>query len=393
MIGSGRCRLHSFADLTSCKEIATKRVSYKSAQGSATKTRWEIASAGGQPINFRQGAPKNEKSNKPTLSRRDALVLGGAAAGAALLPETLLAQRVIKEIHQLKPGEFTWHPERSPSGSVAIVVSIPDQRVHVYRNGVRIAVSTCSTGRPGHGTPTGVFTILQKDRHHRSSTYNNAPMPNMNRLTWSGIALHAGRLPGYPASHGCVRLPMEFSRLLFTVTHIGTPVIIANDHSDPVQIAHPGMILSDTAESKMERAAAIALKKHPGRLHTENATPPLSILVSSADRKIVILENGHVIGEGRATIADPGTPLGDHVFILSRAADGHTYWHGIGHHRNASSSASELQTLRRIGGDNRIIALMTERLHPGATLTTIDLPITKESRSGRDFVVVTTQTS
>ncbi len=74
-----------------------------------------------------------------------------------------------------------------------------------YRNGVRIAVSTCSTGKKGHETPTGVFTILEKDKDHHSSTYNNAPMPNMNRLTWSGVALHAGNLPGYPASHGCVR--------------------------------------------------------------------------------------------------------------------------------------------------------------------------------------------
>ena len=116
----------------------------------------------------------------------------------------------------LKPGDYTWHPERSPSGPLAIVVSLPDQLVHVYRNGIRIAVSTCSTGKPGHSTPTGVFTILQKDKHHHSSTYNNAPMPNMNRLTWSGVALHAGNLPGYPASHGCVRCrwnsPTSFSR-------------------------------------------------------------------------------------------------------------------------------------------------------------------------------------
>ena len=72
--------------------------------------------------------------------------------------------------------------------------------MYVYRNGVRIAASTCSTGKLGHRTPTGVFKILQKDKNHHSSTYNNAPMPYMNRLTWSGIALHAGQLPGYPAS-------------------------------------------------------------------------------------------------------------------------------------------------------------------------------------------------
>lgn len=125
------------------------------------------------------------------FSRREVLVYGTAMAGAAILGEAA-AQQVVKEVHQLKPGEFTWHPERSPKGSVAIVVSLPDQLVHVYRNGVRIAVSTCSTGRKGHRTPTGVFTILQKDRHHRSSTYNNAPMPNMNRLT-CGLTLKKWR--------------------------------------------------------------------------------------------------------------------------------------------------------------------------------------------------------
>lgn len=331
-------------------------------------------------------------NDKKIVSRREALMLGASAASIALATD-VLAQRVVKEVHQLKPGEFTWHPERSPKGSVAIVVSLPDQLVHVYRNGVRIAVSTCSTGRKGHRTPTGVFTILQKDRHHRSSTYNNAPMPNMNRLTWSGIALHAGRLPGYPASHGCVRLPRAFSRLLFTVTHIGTPVILANDHSDPASIAHPGLVLTAAADNKLDKAVALEMKKHPGRTHLENTTPPLSVLVSSSDKKIVVMENGHVVAQGRATISNPDTPLGSHVFILGRAADGHTYWHGIGHHHSAKSQQSDLATLQRINGDQNVINAITQRLHPGATLTTVDLPITTDSRSGRDFVVMTTHTS
>jgi len=112
------------------------------------------------------------------------------------------AQLVDKHAEQLRNGEFNWFPKRSTAGPLLIIVSIPDQLVHVYRNGIRIAASTCSTGKPGHRTPTGVFTILQKDKHHHSSTYDNAPMPNMNRLTWSGIALHAGNLPGYPAENG-----------------------------------------------------------------------------------------------------------------------------------------------------------------------------------------------
>jgi len=125
------------------------------------------------------------------------LLVSGVALGLWSTEQVIGAmtqgQMVDKPIDQLQPGDFIWHPEKSPSGPVAVIVSIPDQLVHVYRNGVRIAVSTCSTGKPGHSTPTGVFTILQKDKNHKSSTYSNAPMPNMNRLTWSGTALHAGQ--------------------------------------------------------------------------------------------------------------------------------------------------------------------------------------------------------
>ena len=121
------------------------------------------------------------------ISRRQLLAATTMLATAFVCAD-VLAQEDLKEISDLRPGQFTWNPDRQPTGPVAIVVSIPEQLVHVYRNGVRIAVSTCSTGRPGHSTPTGVFVILEKDKNHHSSTYNDAPMPNMNRLTWSGIA-------------------------------------------------------------------------------------------------------------------------------------------------------------------------------------------------------------
>ena len=106
---------------------------------------------------------------------------------------------------EVKPGEFVWIPEVSPAGPVVVIVSIPEQEMFVYRNGIRIGRSTVSTGAKGHPTPTGVFTILQKKVDHESSIYKGAKMPHMQRLTWDGIAMHAGRLPGYPASHGCVR--------------------------------------------------------------------------------------------------------------------------------------------------------------------------------------------
>src|ERR1700760_1330187 len=150
------------------------------------------------------------------MTRREAML--GVASSLFPGPARSAPAAGVAAIKALRPGEFIWRPEISPRGPLVVVVSLPEQLVHVYRNGVTIGVSTCSTGKPGNPTPTGVFTILQKRQEHYSSTYNNAPMPNMQRLTWKGIALHAGNLPGYPASHGCIRLPVEFSRLLFSTT-------------------------------------------------------------------------------------------------------------------------------------------------------------------------------
>ena len=126
--------------------------------------------------------------------------------------------RVSPDTVTLKPGEYVWEPERAPEGPLLIVASITEQVAYVYRNGIRIARSSVSTGRPGHRTPTGVFTILEKEVHHTSSIYKDAEIPYMERVTWGGIAPHAGDLPGYPDSHGCVRLSLEFSKLQLLVS-------------------------------------------------------------------------------------------------------------------------------------------------------------------------------
>src|SRR6185503_12097277 len=109
------------------------------------------------------------------------------------------------------------------------------QRAYVYRNGVLIAVSSVSTGKPGHETPTGVFTILQKDKDHHSNLYNNAPMPYQQRLTMGGVALHAGGLPGYPESHGCIHLPTQFAKELFAITNLGVTVVVEGNAQDHIR--------------------------------------------------------------------------------------------------------------------------------------------------------------
>jgi Uncharacterized protein conserved in bacteria len=324
---------------------------------------------------------------------RLAAVGGATLAAATLAGWDSLAQLVVKEIHQLQPGEFTWHPERSPEGPVAVVVSIPDQRVHVYRNGIRIAVSTCSTGKAGHATPTGVFTVLEKDRNHHSSTYGGAPMPNMNRLTWDGIALHAGDLPGYPASHGCVRLPRAFSARLFTVTHVGTPVIIAGGHSDPREVVHPGLVLSEYAEDEFEHAtASLEGKSLPSAAEGNAAIAPTSVLVSRADKRVIILEGGRIVAEGAVFIDSPEIPLGSHVFILVNTHDASQglLWHAIGHHPQAASgfAVPETAVLKRLKADATALAAMKARMHPGMLLVMTDLPTHPDTRSGSDFVIM-----
>lgn len=154
-------------------------------------------------------------------------VVGPAAAAVEPAPAA------VETATSLRPGEFVWQPERSPQGEVEMVVSIPLQRAYVYRGGILIGVTTVSTGKPGHRTPTGKFDILQKRPRHFSNLYNNAPMPFMQRLTWGGIALHAGQIPGRPASHGCVRLPLDFARNLFSVTRVGGSVHIVDQSPAP----------------------------------------------------------------------------------------------------------------------------------------------------------------
>jgi hypothetical protein len=138
-------------------------------------------------------------------------------------------------------------------------------------------------------------------------------MPHMERLTWDGVALHAGKLPGYPASHGCVRLPPAFAAKLYQVTQVGTPVIVAGDHTHPASVIDPGLILGTEAKADL---AKVAKKSKPKFAKTDAVT---AILVSGADQSIYVLQNGDIVAEGKATITDPSKPLGSNVFILEKA--------------------------------------------------------------------------
>lgn len=147
----------------------------------------------------------------------------------------------------LDAGDYYWRDDDPARGEVAVVISRSAQVAYVFRGGTLIGVASVSTGKPGKRTPLGDFTVLQKRVFHKSNIYSNAPMPYMQRLTWDGIALHAGYNPGYPASHGCIRLPRAFAMLLFGVTRMGAAVaIVDEDRSVPIPAERFPVIVADT---------------------------------------------------------------------------------------------------------------------------------------------------
>lgn len=139
----------------------------------------------------------------------------------------------------LKPGQYVWEQQASYDGPMKIVVVLDIQRIYVFQNDRLIGFSTISSGKKGKETPTGFFNILQKNIDHKSNLYSNAPMPFMQRLTWDGIAMHAGYLPGYPASHGCIRLPRAFAKSLYDATKMDQEVVVLKDTATPLKRPEP----------------------------------------------------------------------------------------------------------------------------------------------------------
>jgi hypothetical protein len=167
-----------------------------------------------------------------------------------------------------------------------------------------------------------VFVILQKDKDHRSSKYNNAPMPYTQRLTWDGVALHAGGLPGYPSSHGCVHLPSKFAEELFAASPMGMTVVVVDEHSAPGEVAHPPAFSPVDATTGVPVSAERLAADEEFRLEPEKAPHgPVSILMSSADQRVLVLRNGVEIGRARITVHDPSEPLGTHTFVMREQPD------------------------------------------------------------------------
>lgn len=267
-----------------------------------------------------------------------------------------------------------------------ILISIPEQMMHVYRNGILIGRSTVSTGSKGHETPGGVFSILQKSKEYYSKKYDNAPMPNMQRLTWTGIAMHSGQLPGYAASHGCVRLPYDFSQLLFSTTSSGGTVIIGDGKTPVPRLAsNPGLML---APKDFSPDMVHPLGKNDYQWNPERSPEgPITIVISSADKAMYVYRGGEPIGRAAIEVNGRGfsSKLGNHVFTMlegttgkrSRFTPNHeeARWMRVtseGKPVDAESLASRLHFSPDFADK------LANELNPGTTVIVTDLPVVKK---------------
>ncbi len=281
-----------------------------------------------------------------------------------------------------KKSVFIWQPERSPSGPILIVVNLDDQVAFVYRNGIQIGQTPVSTGRPGYPTPTGVFSILGKDATHHSKRYHNAPMPYAERLTWSGVFLHAGDLPGFPSSHGCVHLPLAFAKDLFETTQPNdTTVVITQSTSRPADSAPPIEQLLSIAEAETSRP-----ESNGGFLWEPDKSKDgsVAIVISGADKRIEILRAGVLIGQAPVSFADSSASLPEALFVKLQPAPGKPDWSAVfmadSEEVSAPQMLSTLQLPPPIGTE------VKKLLVPGTLLITTPGSLSPENRSATNFV-------
>lgn len=286
----------------------------------------------------------------------------------------------------LKPGEYWWNPQLSPSGPLMVLVSVPEQVMHVYRNGILIGRSTVSTGSQGHATPGGVFSILEKKTEHYSKKYNNAPMPNMQRLTWTGIAMHSGNLPGYPASHGCIRLPFDFSQLLYGATGKGGTVVVGDGKVPVPHLASsPGLLLApkDFSPEMLQPLATNGYDWHPER----SPNGPITMVVSAADKAIYVYRNGNPIGRAAIEISGMGS-LGDRVYSLLEGSSGRLSTLAPGRAglrwMSVASSGRGVEAEKissRLRMNSEFAGKVYDTLAPGTTVIVTDQHVVRSRRS------------
>jgi len=305
---------------------------------------------------------------------------GNMALRAALLSSVALvfvaglshhADAAVRKAAKTTEAAKKPNPEKDGFGAAKngvqqIVVSIGTQRVTLFSNGVPVAQGAISTGMPGHPTPMGVFSVIQKDRYHHSNIYSGAPMPYMQRITWSGVAMHEGVVPGHPASHGCIRLTHGFAAALWPTTHLGVRVIVSRNELTPTNFEHPKLFepkpkpsvqdMASTEELKARllqfaessqiatdaRAVDATASEEPAKPAATDVDPPkppaptgkssaqpvkhagqVAVFVSRKEHKLFVRQGFVPLFDTPVTIDEGDRPLGTHVFTaLGPKADG-----------------------------------------------------------------------
>ena len=341
--------------------------------------------------------------------------------------------------HHREHAKPSTDAEPSPKGPFQVIISIGDQRLSLYGSDGLIARAPVSTGMRGHPTPLGVFSVIEKQKWHRSNIYSAAPMPYMQRITWSGVALHAGALPGYPASHGCIRLSSNFATRLWHLTKVGTRVIITRKEVAPVDIAAPALLTSapkpaapiadddpgrglgasiavktataaDVASSTSDGAS---LEGQPDAGEQAGLVRPISIFVSRKTQNLSVRQGFAPLFDTPIRIDQPDAPIGTHVFTAMATEPSAMRWTLVsipddarGEPRKEERKASLQAAAKGAGGaDNaveqvnavlgrvhipsnvydRIAALLT----PGSSLIISDDAVSNETGSDTDFIVLT----
>jgi hypothetical protein len=308
------------------------------------------------------------------LTRR--ILLAALIAGPALAQGAKVASSYEARVLALKPGEFIWDGEIAPQGPIMVIINLTTQRAFVYRNGIRIGASTISSGKPGKRTPTGVFQILQKNKDHRSNLYNNAPMPYMQRLTWDGIALHAGHLPGYPASHGCIRLPMEFARELYQSSPMGMTVVVMEEAVTPESVSEAAILAPRGPKGEALGEAASPLDERAVSRWTPERAPegPVTIVLTTANERIIVYRNGVEIGRSRIEVPkdfEIGTRAAQ---FAGRDANGQAQWIylAMSSYQERAGQAVEMDAINKVKIPPIFLAHLRDIIGEGTTLLATD---------------------
>ena len=326
-----------------------------------------------------------------------------------------------------------------------IIISIDRQQLTLYSGEQVIARSSVSTGTPGHPTPQGVFSIIQKDRWHHSNIYGNAPMYYMQRITWSGVAMHEGVVPNHPASHGCIRLPGSFARQMWGLTKLGARVIVARAPLSPEPIEHSRLFKftpkpeapadTDPAQSvptlrmKPKRPSPCRLRiSQPPRRQIQQrrrrpsqrkpSSPlkpgPISVFISRKEGKLFVRKGFEPVFDLPVTFEQPDQPLGTHVFTALSLKDDHQTLHWMVVNVPTSMAAPAKRTekakkgtkpapvevsaprqetaagaLDRVNIPQEAMDRIGELMSPGASLVISDKGLGRETGKGTDFIVLT----